>query len=278
MSAKKYKCGIIMPISSIEDCSSEHWAEVLEIIKEALKDSEFDVNLVSDADDIGIIHKRIVQYIYNSEIVICDISCRNPNVMFELGLRLAFDKPTLIIKDDKTEYSFDTSIIEHLGYRRDLRFASIQKFKNELKVKLEATFKKSIEDPNYTTFLKNFGNYKVAKLDKIEISPSEYIVETLKQLQENVFDLKMQSQNRINSKSHKNMILNSMSLDRLNQIEEVITKHYKEYLKENPIRRMKDLLIVKDEIYEYLESQEEVRKVCGHGSIIEFGMEKVIYN
>jgi hypothetical protein len=35
--------------------------------------------------------------------------------MFELGMRLAFDKPTVIIKDDKTDYMFDTGIIEHVG-------------------------------------------------------------------------------------------------------------------------------------------------------------------
>ncbi|WP_353118770.1 hypothetical protein [Myroides odoratus] len=53
--------------------------------------------------------------IYNDEIVVCDVSSKNPNVMFELGLRLAFDKPTIIIKDEKTGYSFDTGVIEHLN-------------------------------------------------------------------------------------------------------------------------------------------------------------------
>jgi len=42
-------------------------------------------------------------------MIVCDISGRNPNVMFELGLRLAFDKPAIIIKDEITPYSFDTS-------------------------------------------------------------------------------------------------------------------------------------------------------------------------
>jgi hypothetical protein len=32
----------------------------------------------------------------------------------DMGLRLAFDKPTIIIKDDKTSYAFDTPPIEHL--------------------------------------------------------------------------------------------------------------------------------------------------------------------
>jgi hypothetical protein len=61
--------------------------------------------------------------------VIGDVSCKNPNVMFELGMRLAFDKPTIIIKDDQTSYSFDISPIQNLEYPRDLRFNKIIDFK-----------------------------------------------------------------------------------------------------------------------------------------------------
>ena len=74
--------------------------------------------------------------------------------MFELGMRLAFDKPTIIIIDDKTSYSFDTAIIEHLSYPRDLRYGKINEFKIKLKEKIIATIKKSENDPNYTTFFK----------------------------------------------------------------------------------------------------------------------------
>jgi hypothetical protein len=54
------------------------------------------------------------------------VSGKNPNVMFELGIRLAFDKATIIIKDDKTDYSFDTSVIQHIPYPRDLRHNQIE--------------------------------------------------------------------------------------------------------------------------------------------------------
>lgn len=77
---------------------------------------------MSDADDVGVIQKRIVQGVYGADLIVCDVSCKNSNVMFELGMRLAFDKPTVIIKDDKTDYTFDTGVIEHITYPRDLRF------------------------------------------------------------------------------------------------------------------------------------------------------------
>jgi hypothetical protein len=74
-----------------------------------------------------VTQKRIVQNIYDNEMVICDVSAKNPNVMFELGMRLAFDKPAIIIKDDKTNYSFDTAPIEHLEYPIEV---TVKKYKH----------------------------------------------------------------------------------------------------------------------------------------------------
>ncbi|MFA6238125.1 MAG: hypothetical protein WC635_12400 [Bacteriovorax sp.] len=179
---EKLICGIIMPISEIDGCSEEHWGEVHEILIEAIETTGFDGNLVSSADEVGIIHKRIIQNLYDNPIVICDVSGKNPNVMFELGLRLAFDKPTIIIKDDKTSYSFDTSAIEHIEYPRDLRFSKIIEFKLKLTEKLRATYEKSNKDANYTTFLKHFGEFTVAKLEKKEVSGQEYILDELKSI------------------------------------------------------------------------------------------------
>lgn len=187
----KVQCGIIMPISSIDGCNDAHWAEVLEILNEAIGLAEFEGSLVSDSDDVGVIHKRIIQNIYANPIVVCDVSAKNPNVMFELGMRLAFDKPTIIVKDDKTPYSFDTSGIEHLEYPRDLRFSKIVEFKDKLADKIKATYDRASNDPEYTTFLKHFGEFKVAKLDSQEVSPQEYIIEELKSLKTSISRLEM---------------------------------------------------------------------------------------
>lgn len=175
-------CGIVMPISSIDGCTEPHWAEVLDIITEAIEDAGFDGNLVSNADDVGIIQKRIIQNLYENPIVVCDVSGKNPNVMFELGMRLAFDKPTIIIKDDRTTYSFDTSPIEHLEYPRDLRFSKIVDFKQKLSEKIKATYEKACNDSSYTTFLKHFGEFKVAKIEKKEVPGQELILDELRSL------------------------------------------------------------------------------------------------
>lgn len=183
-------CGIIMPISSIDGRSDEHWEEVLSILKNIIHQAGFESKLVSDAGDSGIIQKRIVQNLYNNQIVICDVSGKNPNVMFELGLRLAFDKPTVIIKDDETDYSFDTAVIEHIEYPKDLNYLRIEEFNEQLESKIKATHKKSISDPNYSTFLKHFGEYKITDLEKKEITSEEYIPSTLEDIKSDLSSIK----------------------------------------------------------------------------------------
>ena len=166
--SKSLTCGVVMPISAIDGCSTEHWVEVKSILTEAvesIREPQFIARLVSDADEVGVIQKRIVQNVYNSDILVCDVSGKNPNVMFELGMRLAFDKPVVIVKDDKTEYSFDTGIIEHLTYPRDLRFGRIVDFKASLSVKLGSTYAASIK-PDHSPFLKNFGSFHVASFSE----------------------------------------------------------------------------------------------------------------
>ena len=53
--AKKPICGIIMPISSIDNCSETYWKEVKGIITDAVEAAGFEAQLVSEANDSGII-------------------------------------------------------------------------------------------------------------------------------------------------------------------------------------------------------------------------------
>jgi hypothetical protein len=183
---KKLDCGVIMPLSAHDNCPASHWSDVQEIIFEAIDEAGFSPSMVSDADNSGVIHKRIIENLYNNAIIVCDVSGKNPNVMFELGIRLVFDKPTIIVKDNVTEYSFDTSPIEHVGYPRDLRFASIVEFKEKLSKKIVDKNKEATENPNYTTFLKHFGQFRLPKIEEKEISGQEYILEELRSLRNSI--------------------------------------------------------------------------------------------
>ncbi|WP_226391014.1 hypothetical protein [Penaeicola halotolerans] len=177
------QCGIVMPISKHDSYKHSHWGDVLNIFKQAMPAPEFETKLVSHDNAVGLIQERIVNNLYFNDVVVCDVSSKNPNVMFELGLRLAFDKPTIIVKDELTNFSFDTSGIEHLSYPSTLRFSEIVAFKAELLEKVRASIVKSKADPDYSPFLKSFGrSIAPSSLQKSEISESKYIIEQIENL------------------------------------------------------------------------------------------------
>lgn len=214
--------GLVMPIAPIDGCGPEHWIDVKGIIAESLAnipEYRTDPKIVSEGDSVGLIHRRIVEGLYSSDIIICDVSCKNPNVMFELGMRLAFDKPTVIIKDDKTDYSFDTGVIEHLQYPRDLRYSEIVVFKERLAEKVKSTYEDSIKDPNHSPFLKSFGTFRVSSLKEDELSPNEYIIRTLRDIQVDLNELKSASfYNNAYKKSAPPLGLFNATMEVLNEL------------------------------------------------------------
>lgn len=222
----KATCGLVMPISPLDGCDETHWQDVKEILSASIEAADFETQMVSDADEVGIIQKRIIQNLYENPVVVCDVSGKNPNVMFELGMRLAFDKPTIIVKDDKTDYSFDTAPIEHIEYPRDLRFAQIVRFKKELSDKIKATHKKSISDKDYTTFLKNFGTFTIPKLVTEEVPSEKFILDELQQIRKEISFL---SSNRYprsspNISNRSNLCLQNCSSEVADQVAREITK------------------------------------------------------
>lgn len=216
-SQKSEKCGIIMPIAEHPDYQSGHWKDVLEILTEAISMTGFEPRLVSDDVAIGLIHDRIVTNLYNDEIVVCDVSSKNPNVMFELGLRLAFDKPTIIVKDEKTGYSFDTGVIEHISYPSSLRFSEIVDFKEDLVKRINATYEKSKKEENYSPFLKSFGKTVIpTSLEKTEIPESKFIMEQLSIIRQEMRRMRVDDPNISNEyrgeMSYRNKILKKRRL------------------------------------------------------------------
>ncbi len=211
VSSTTEKCGIIMPIASMDGYPESHWKDVRRILASAIEDAGFEAKIVSESDDIGVIHKRIVQNLYDNPMIVCDISGRNANVMFELGLRLAFDKPTIIVKDDATPYSFDTSVIEHLAYPKDLRYQRIEDFKAELKQRIQKTYATYLKDTStYSTFLKNFGSFTVPKIDEKIVSVDKYIVQELKSIKEDINQIKLRDRLPSTVKSNRDVLENGV--------------------------------------------------------------------
>lgn len=271
--AKKPICGIIMPISSIDNCSENHWKEVYGIITDAVKAAGFEAQLVSEANDSGIIQKRIVQNLYKNDIVICDVSCKNPNVMFELGMRLAFDKPTIIVMDNMTKYSFDTASIEHLGYPRDLNYYQILDFKKTLTEKIKGTID-AAKQPDYTTFLKNFGEFQVATIENKKGSLDEVVLSRLDDMTRQISEIRVNQRVRI--------IERSESESETEEINKLTRKLIEQYCAENKISE--SVLYETNEVddarrmlYSYIERNRNMRVLCGSSSRIRKAISDNLY-
>lgn len=254
-------CGIVMPISAIDGCSEKHWEEVKGILTDAIESAGYEANLVSNADDVGIIQKRIVQNLYDNDIVVCDVSCKNANVMFELGLRLAFDKPTIIVSDTDTNYSFDTSVIEHLMYPRDLNYFKIVDFKTKLKDKIFGTMRKAKEDTSYSPFLKSFGEFKVATIEHSEGSFNDVVLQRLDEMQQAIGRLSRTAPIAVSARR-----IMDEETERMEQINKIVRYKINQFINDTGISEtelFEDENDEREKLIAYLEKDMVLCRLCG---------------
>lgn len=112
------RCFVIMPISDQGDYPKGHFTKVYEqIFKPAITDAGFEPYRVDENKICDSIINKIFEAVQNCPMALCDLSNRNPNVLYELGLRQAYDKPVVLVQDEKTERIFDVSGINTVGYK-----------------------------------------------------------------------------------------------------------------------------------------------------------------
>lgn len=140
------KCFVAMPITTPPDllelygCDHDHFAHVLDyLIAPALSECGFDV-LPPTSEGSTVIHANIVSNLLSADLVLCDMSTRNPNVFFELGIRTALNKPTCHIVDDVTQtVPFDAGIINYHSYSASLAPWELENEKRKLIAHIKAT-------------------------------------------------------------------------------------------------------------------------------------------
>ena len=103
-------CFVIMPFGKKDTPERELYDDVYEnIIKKAVLDSNLGL-ICKRADDIkkpGNIHKSIYEDLFKSKYVIADLSERNPNVMYEIGMAHTIGIPVVIITQRIKDVPFD---------------------------------------------------------------------------------------------------------------------------------------------------------------------------
>lgn len=111
------ECFIIMPFSDPPGYAAGHFDRVFRnILTKACADAGFRPVRADEGSQTKVIHKNVMERLAQAEMVLCDLSGRNPNVLFELGLRQAFDKPFVMVKDLSTEPIIDVDILTFVRY------------------------------------------------------------------------------------------------------------------------------------------------------------------
>lgn len=111
------KCFIIMPISTPEGYTENHFKQVYEtIIAPAVVKAGYEPYRVDDDRICDSIIDKILRNLVECEMAVCDLSSRNPNVMYELGIRQAYGKKVVLIQDEKSQPIFDVSAINTVFY------------------------------------------------------------------------------------------------------------------------------------------------------------------
>lgn len=130
--ADGYTCFIISPLGSDSSPEREHaddWYDL--IVLPALQVSGFTVGNITRADDLIMpgapISQEIMDQLEQADLCIADFYEKNPNVMYECGVRQGNGKPFIVLTPGTEDLPFDLaqrrSIIYDMGAPRAVRAA-----------------------------------------------------------------------------------------------------------------------------------------------------------
>lgn len=195
------RCFVIMPISDSEEYPSGHFGRVYEhIIKPACELAGFKPIRADDILTTNYIALDIIKNIIECEMAICDLSSRNPNVLYELGIRQAFNLPVTLIKDLRTKRIFDIQGFRDIEYDETLRIDTVETTIQDLSELIKNTFENRQTEINSLVSLLGIEPAKLTEKKKIS-SDTELILNTL-----SIIDKRLSIIESINQQSPKQVV------------------------------------------------------------------------
>jgi hypothetical protein len=146
---------VIMPFRERDkQHSGGFFSEVLQsLIAPAGRQAGFKVT-TANRQGSDVIQSTIVNDLLRADLVIADLTEHNPNVLFELGLRMAFDKPVALIRAKGTEPIFDVdNMLRVYDYDPNLWASSIERDLPKLMQHLKATWDGKDSESTYMKIL-----------------------------------------------------------------------------------------------------------------------------
>lgn len=157
------ECFLIMPISDPVDYKKGHFQRVRDdLFRPACEAAGFQAIRADETTETNLIQLDILRRLIEAPIAICDLSTRNPNVMFELGIRQAFDKPVVLVQEEGTQRIFDISGIRIIEYRKELLYREVLQDQKAISDALVST---ATPQPGSINSLIRLLSLSAAKLD-----------------------------------------------------------------------------------------------------------------
>lgn len=142
-------CFVISPIGEAESEVRKRSDQVLKhIIRPAVESRGYAAVRADEIDKPGLITSQVIQHVVSDELVIADLTDRNPNVFYELAIRHALRKPLVQIISKGEPIPFDVAGTRTIYFdHRDLD--SVDNARREIVLQIDSLEKDSsdIETP-----------------------------------------------------------------------------------------------------------------------------------
>lgn len=256
----KKDCFVIMPISDVDGYDKGHFSRVYEdIIKPAVENTEFTVTRADEVKETNFIHLDILKKLIDAPIAICDLSSRNPNVLFELGIRQAFDKPVVLIQEQGTPKIFDIGPLRYLEYSKNMKYHEVLKTQAELTVAIDATKEAEGKQGNINSIVRLMALSNPATIPTLEGDNKEAFAIDVLQSQMNdirkMMEISMISNGRRNSKEN----ISSIEYERISNKLDNLLNMKKRMPRDIHEKEFHKLLVEVEEISMHFENEKDHR-------------------
>lgn len=113
-------CLVIMPFSDPKGYEQGHFRKIYDqILAPAIEQAGYAPHRIDENSESTMIHGKLLDQLINAPMVLCDISSKNPNVLYELGIRHAFDKPVVLVQEKGQDRIFDIAGLTTTEYRKE---------------------------------------------------------------------------------------------------------------------------------------------------------------
>lgn len=175
-------CFTIMPISTQPDYEDGHFQFVYEdIIRRAVESAGMKPFRADETQNTNLIQLDILRSVIESPIAICDMSAKNPNVFYELGLRQAFDLPTVLIIDDRTAAPFDISSLRFVTYDSAMGYRGVESAVKQLSEALIDTYEKRNDKSEINSLIRLLELTKPASISEADLPENERVQKSIEQ-------------------------------------------------------------------------------------------------